>query len=79
MISRCGLGGVLTRNSLGIFIVVACLCWSMIRCMFGHEYVRYEAREDASLADGGFLHCSRCGDDGYMNLSEVAYRLPDEY
>lgn len=51
----------------------------MIRCLLGHDYVRYEDREDSSLADGwGYLHCSRCGDDGYMNLSEEEYRLPEE-
>jgi len=51
------------------------MIWRLIDKLIGHKYTRYPHREDSSLAEGwGYLHCSRCHKDGYMNLSEHTYR-----
>lgn len=48
-----------------------------ILCVVGHEYTRFEYYEDDSLANSwGYLHCDRCGEDGYKKLYENEYKLP---
>jgi hypothetical protein len=48
-----------------------------ILCLLGHSYTRYSDLDDDMLADGwGYLHCDRCGKDGYMNLEENEYDQP---